>query len=149
MCDLFLACIILQKQIEGIDGKKENITVPIVAMKKLREREQDSTQHLQPNSDSNTSAMETSTSSDSSNGEETIPIIEEKKDEAIGKTKETEKNRPTETSPENLCVLCLEEQRRLACIPCGHLATCVPCGHSLRSCPICRTAIDAFVRIYL
>lgn len=52
-------------------------------------------------------------------------------------------------SSSNLCVLCLEEEKRLACIPCGHLATCVPCGHSLRSCPICRTGIDAFVRIYM
>ncbi len=39
-CDLFLACIILQKQIERIDGKKENIIVPSVALKKIRESEQ-------------------------------------------------------------------------------------------------------------
>ena len=52
-------------------------------------------------------------------------------------------------SPTNPCVLCLTEEKRLACIPCGHLATCVSCGHSLRSCPICRREIDAFVRIYL
>jgi hypothetical protein len=32
--------MILQKQIEHIDGKKENILVPSVAMNKLREREQ-------------------------------------------------------------------------------------------------------------
>ena len=50
---------------------------------------------------------------------------------------------------DNLCVLCLTEEKKLACIPCGHLSTCVPCGHSLRSCPICRRGIDAFVRIYL
>jgi hypothetical protein len=54
-----------------------------------------------------------------------------------------------DSSSSNLCVLCLEEERKLACIPCGHLATCVPCGHSLRSCPICRSGIDAFVRIYV
>jgi hypothetical protein len=39
-CDLFLACIILQKQIEHIDGKKENIIIPSVAIRKIREREQ-------------------------------------------------------------------------------------------------------------
>ena len=65
------------------------------------------------------------------------------------KTKEPEKNISDDSTSSNLCVLCLEEQKRLACIPCGHLATCVPCGHSLRSCPICRRAIDAFVRIYV
>ena len=53
------------------------------------------------------------------------------------------------SSPSNPCVLCLTEEKRLACIPCGHLATCVPCGHSLRSCPICRREIEAFVRIYV
>jgi hypothetical protein len=35
-----MACTILQKQIEHIDGKKENITVPSVAMKRVREKEQ-------------------------------------------------------------------------------------------------------------
>ncbi|CAF0818435.1 unnamed protein product [Didymodactylos carnosus] len=37
-CDLLLACTILQKQIDHIDGKKENIIVPSVHMKKLREQ---------------------------------------------------------------------------------------------------------------
>ncbi len=39
-CDLFVACMVLQKQIERIDGKKENIIVPSVAMNKIRAREQ-------------------------------------------------------------------------------------------------------------
>jgi hypothetical protein len=39
-CDLFVACMVLQKQIERIDGKKENIIVPTVAMNKIREIEQ-------------------------------------------------------------------------------------------------------------
>ena len=38
-CDLFLACIILQKQIERIDGKKENIIVPSVRINAIREQE--------------------------------------------------------------------------------------------------------------
>ncbi len=39
-CDLFLACIILQKQIERIDGKKENIIIPNIAIKQFRENQQ-------------------------------------------------------------------------------------------------------------
>ncbi|CAF4542651.1 unnamed protein product, partial [Didymodactylos carnosus] len=35
-CDLFLACTILQKQIQYIDGKKENIIIPSVYMEKMR-----------------------------------------------------------------------------------------------------------------
>ncbi len=61
----------------------------------------------------------------------------------------SEQNQTNDSSPTNPCVLCLTEEKRLACIPCGHLATCVPCGHSLRSCPICRREIEAFVRIYV
>jgi hypothetical protein len=35
--DLHMACMILQKQIEHIDGKKDNIIIPSIKMKKLRE----------------------------------------------------------------------------------------------------------------
>lgn len=38
--DLLMACTILKKQIERIDGKKENIFVPSVAMRKYRENMQ-------------------------------------------------------------------------------------------------------------
>ncbi len=36
--DLFIACLILQKQIEHIDGKKENIVIPSIKMKQIREQ---------------------------------------------------------------------------------------------------------------
>jgi len=36
--DLFVACLILQKQIEHIDEKKENIVIPSVKMKQIREQ---------------------------------------------------------------------------------------------------------------
>ncbi len=83
------------------------------------------------------------------NAEEPAIKTEEKKDGKASKSTLPGKGGTDDSSSSNLCVLCLEEEKRLACIPCGHLATCVPCGHSLRSCPICRTAIDAFVRIYI
>lgn len=47
------------------------------------------------------------------------------------------------------CLICLTEEKRLACMPCGHLCACVPCGYSLRSCPICRQKIESFMRINL
>jgi hypothetical protein len=56
---------------------------------------------------------------------------------------------PDKSTPSNLCVLCLKEEKRLACVPCGHVATCVSCYHTLRSCPICQREIEAFIRIYL
>jgi hypothetical protein len=36
--DLFTACFILQKQIEHIYGNEENIIIPSVKMKEIRER---------------------------------------------------------------------------------------------------------------
>ncbi|CAF2117534.1 unnamed protein product [Rotaria magnacalcarata] len=38
-CDLYTACLILQKQIEHIDGKEENIVIPRIKMKEIREQE--------------------------------------------------------------------------------------------------------------
>lgn len=46
------------------------------------------------------------------------------------------------------CLICLEEKRQLACLPCGHLCVCVSCGYALQGCPICREKIQSFVRIY-
>ncbi|CAF5168966.1 unnamed protein product [Rotaria magnacalcarata] len=53
------------------------------------------------------------------------------------------------TDSKNTCALCMTEEKSLACIPCGHLSTCVACGHSVRSCPICRQKIEAYVRVYI
>ncbi|CAF4859017.1 unnamed protein product [Rotaria sp. Silwood1] len=45
------------------------------------------------------------------------------------------------------CVICLNEEKQLACMPCGHLCACVPCGYALRSCPICRQKVQSFMKI--
>ena len=49
----------------------------------------------------------------------------------------------------NPCVICGKEEKRLACIPCGHLVSCSNCSQSLRTCPVCRRSIEAFVRIFV
>lgn len=173
-----MACMILQRQIDCIGGKKENIIVPNIAIKKLREREQAGlcdknklisqfapnvpieivSRELAVNTSSETNSSTTTDvdmtasstgSSSDENMDSSTANIQVEKDKNAQKAKEADKTQGNNTSPANPCVLCLEDERRLACIPCGHLATCVPCGHSLRSCPICRTTIDAFVRIYI
>ncbi len=99
---------------------------------------------------SSQSATNESTSSiDSTSKATTIEIKEGAKSTKPSISNKNEHNQTNDSSPANPCVLCLTDERRLACIPCGHLATCVPCGHSLRSCPICRREIEAFVRIYV
>ncbi|CAF2117536.1 unnamed protein product [Rotaria magnacalcarata] len=114
-CDLYMACLILQKQIEHIDGRKENIVIPNVKMKQIRDQ---------------------------------IRVCIRGQTAPVPHPAQTtgDRNQSTLSNP---CVLCLTEEKRLACIPCGHLATCVACGHSLRSCPICRREIKAFVRVYV
>ena len=49
----------------------------------------------------------------------------------------------------NPCVLCGREEKRLACIPCGHFVSCTNCSQTLRTCPVCGRGIEAFVRIYI
>ncbi|CAF4088316.1 unnamed protein product [Rotaria magnacalcarata] len=111
-CDLYMACLIRQKQIEHIDIKKENIVVPSIKMKQIREE---------------IAGMH----------EQTVPIR--------NRAQTTDdRNQSTLSNP---CVLCLTEEKRFVCIPCGHMAMCVACGHSSSSCPICETEIEAFVRI--
>ena len=45
------------------------------------------------------------------------------------------------------CLVCLSEEKQVACIPCGHFCACVPCGYALKSCPVCRKKIQRFLRI--
>ncbi|CAF4706362.1 unnamed protein product [Rotaria sp. Silwood1] len=121
-------------------------------LKQILAREQAACISTLTNASSSTD-FEISTSSDSimddGNSKKSTVKIDQKQDIKTAIITLPAKDQANSSSSSNLCVLCLEEEKRLACMPCGHLATCVPCGHSLRSCPICRTGIDAFVRIYL
>ncbi|CAF1230151.1 unnamed protein product [Rotaria magnacalcarata] len=159
--DLYMACLILQKQIEHINGITENIVIPSIKMKQIREQI-NVHMHEQtapvPNP-AQTTVTEMTTSSESSTNESVSsePSVESISKSAASSTKiETKTTEQTaiiedrnQSTPSNPCVLCLTEEKRLACIPCGHMAACVACGHSLRSCPICQQKIEAFIRIYV
>ncbi|CAF1059085.1 unnamed protein product [Adineta steineri] len=143
--DLLIACIILQKQIIHINGNKENIIIPSMKMKLIREKEQN---HTQTDEQSNlSSSMDSVEGLPAENQFNTKDMTRSSNE--IKKIEEKANSENSSSSSSNACVLCLTEEKRLACIPCGHLATCVSCGHSLRICPICRREIDAFVRIYI
>jgi len=90
--DLTMACLILQKQIDCINGCKDKIIIP------------------------------------SKNQQSEIPSQSSKV--SLGE-----------------CLICLTEEKQLACMPCGHLCACVPCGYALSSCPVCRQKIQSFIRI--
>ncbi|CAF0942686.1 unnamed protein product [Rotaria sordida] len=166
-CDLYAACLILQKQIEHIDGKKENIIIPSIKMKQIREQNEtrmrepistipDVTQFVQNHTDVNVTISSQSLTNESTFSQSSINSTSKSTNSSIEREPQTNKqittmnnrSQSTNSEPSNLCVLCLTEEKQLACIPCGHMATCVACGHSLRLCPICRREIDAFIRIY-
>jgi len=157
-CDLFIACTILQKQIEHIDGKKENIVIPSIKMNQIREQNE-ARLHAQASgsaaavtstdAEMTTSSQESTTESVTSSESASKPTTPGSQGETKSIKFAGDQESSANTTPSNPCVLCLTEEKRLACIPCGHLATCVPCGHSLRSCPMCRREIEAFVRIYI
>ncbi|CAF1662622.1 unnamed protein product [Rotaria magnacalcarata] len=154
-CDLYMACLILQKQIENIDGKKENIVIPSIKMKQIREQiEARLREQTAPTADAEMTTSSQSLTNESvssqSSVESTSKLAANNNENGVKITKQTTSTDDrNQSTPSNPCVLCLTEEKRLACIPCGHMATCVACGHSLRSCPICRREIEAFVRIYI
>lgn len=49
---------------------------------------------------------------------------------------------------ENACVICCENDRDALYLPCKHNTACVRCSKNLRECPICRTKIEDFIKIY-
>ncbi|CAF3802521.1 unnamed protein product [Adineta steineri] len=133
-CDLYIACLILQKQYEHIDGKKENIVIPSIRMKQIRKQNEMRTQEQALTT---TQSMKNSTDADMTTS-------------SLSSTNDSISSQSSVNSTSsNPCVVCFTEEIRLACIPCGHLATCVPCGYSLRSCPMCQREIKAFVRVYI
>jgi hypothetical protein len=138
-----LACIILQKQIDHIQGNKENIIVPRDRMRLMREREQSNLSPLPTSSNNNNNNKD----EEASPPNQSVPVPTKEITKQQIETSET--NSATNSSVSNPCIICFQDEKRLACIPCGHFTACVPCSHSLRTCPVCRRGIEAFVRIYI
>jgi baculoviral IAP repeat-containing protein 7/8 len=78
-----------------------------------------------------------------------IDIIKGCTDNMIVPSQNQQLKTSSESSKQGLgeCLICLTEEKQLACMPCGHLCACVPCGYALRSCPVCRQKIESFMRI--
>mmetsp|Transcript_21435 Transcript_21435/g.71002 ORF Transcript_21435/g.71002 Transcript_21435/m.71002 type:complete len:260 (-) Transcript_21435:271-1050(-) len=49
---------------------------------------------------------------------------------------------------DGLCVICLDKQAKMACVPCGHKCLCEDHSAGLRACPICRTNVQTVLKIY-
>ncbi|CAF4120500.1 unnamed protein product [Rotaria socialis] len=127
--DLRIACLILDKQVKLINGNEANILVPQNWMNTYIEAHR-------PNSEPRPAATKQ------------ITIVPKLESSQVIATIAPRARLMTKTEEPTLCLLCLSTERQVACLPCGHLTSCVACGHSLKTCPICRAAVKAFVRIY-
>ena len=50
-----------------------------------------------------------------------------------------------------MCVICMSEEKSIACVPCGHKCLCEGCGNNditKDKCPICREPIGMFMRVF-
>jgi hypothetical protein len=50
-----------------------------------------------------------------------------------------------------MCVICMSEEKSIACVPCGHKCLCEGCGnHDIAgdTCPMCRETIGMFMRVF-
>jgi Zinc finger, C3HC4 type (RING finger) len=62
---------------------------------------------------------------------------------------ETSILRHSSTTP-TLCIICLENDRRVVLMPCRHLSMCVHCAESVTStCPVCRCDIEGQLTVFV
>jgi len=54
-----------------------------------------------------------------------------------------------EPDDEQNCVVCLENPKNCAFVPCGHMCVCYGCGQQLKKCPICRIDSTQLIKIFI
>lgn len=81
---------------------------------------------------------------------------EEEEDEADNdeeaKKNSTEKAEDDENAEENLCVVCLTNEKEIVLFPCRHCALCVECAQMLsdngKKCPMCRQPVSLLIHLH-
>ena len=50
-----------------------------------------------------------------------------------------------------LCVICMEDEKSHALVPCGHRCLCGRCSEAIadKQCPVCRQGFVAVLRVFL
>ena len=154
--DIYVACQILQKQIDIINGNKDNIIIPKVKMVQILR--QNAAGLFSDNGISSVddhrfrflfSAQESTVDEVMAAEPAPAPNPVAKEEKVVMPTKAEKEEELAPIPVNNPCLVCKKAEKQLACIPCGHLATCVTCGHNIRTCPTCRKDIDAYVRVYM
>lgn len=50
---------------------------------------------------------------------------------------------------DRLCKICLDSNKEVIFIPCGHYLACLNCGLNFQTCPVCRAKISSIVKTYM
>jgi hypothetical protein len=55
-----------------------------------------------------------------------------------------------ERSQQNLCVICLDNEKSVLLMPCRHLCVCEECANraNLARCPVCRDRIEQTIKVF-
>ena len=72
--------------------------------------------------------------------------IEKKEDQ---RSIENMKNEIKEMQNRLQCKICFDGDATIVFLPCGHLIACGQCSSAIKSCPICRVAIQGSVRVII
>jgi len=60
-----------------------------------------------------------------------------------------EKNRLRCEKDQQLCSVCLGVPKCILLTPCNHICVCEACGDRLSNCPMCKTAVQGRIKVYL
>ncbi|KAJ1453682.1 hypothetical protein M885DRAFT_618877 [Pelagophyceae sp. CCMP2097] len=55
---------------------------------------------------------------------------------------------PAAHADDALCVVCLDEPKIVACVPCMHVCCCEACAAEVTTCPMCRAQVASRVRVF-
>ncbi|XP_041816474.1 E3 ubiquitin-protein ligase LRSAM1 [Chelmon rostratus] len=55
---------------------------------------------------------------------------------------------PVEGPGSSECVVCMETGSQVVFLPCGHVCCCQVCSDALQNCPLCRSNISQYIRLY-
>jgi hypothetical protein len=74
--------------------------------------------------------------------------MQKKKVTEILKREESKAKQIKEVEEDDTCVICLENPKIVAIVPCGHICLCEGCYSGIRTCPMCRQAKTGFLKTY-
>lgn len=51
-------------------------------------------------------------------------------------------------SSENCCLICFDFKKNILFLPCKHFLSCERCAQRVKTCPVCRTKLTFYFKIY-